>query len=137
MDLLCGCGCRTYKVSKIRGDVRKLSSLYLCKVKECVDDVKKICKDAVETKCRKGENIECKEELQKECKTIYNNVCKNEKKKVCKTVYTEQCTPSYKPSYGAHANKCQRIPQEVCEYKTGKVCEKVPEHKCENKKVTQ
>ena len=54
MDLLCGCGCRTYKVSKIRGDVRKLSSLYLCKVKECVDDVKKICKDAVETKCRKG-----------------------------------------------------------------------------------
>ena len=115
----------------------QLIFFYQFQVKECVDDVKKVCKDVVETQCRKGENIECKEELQKECKTIYNNVCKNDKKKVCKTVYKEQCTPTYKPSYGAPANNCHKVPEEVCEYKTQKVCQKVPENKCENKKVTK
>ena len=59
------------------------------KVKQCVDDVKQVCHDVIETRCRKGENIECKEELKKECKTVYNNVCKNIKKKVCKTIYKE------------------------------------------------
>ena len=34
VDLLCGCGCRTYKV------------------KECVNGVRNVCKDVVDTRCR-------------------------------------------------------------------------------------
>ena len=53
-------------------------------MKVCVEDMKRVCQDVIDTRCRVGENIECKEEIKQECKTVYNDVCHNEKKKVCK-----------------------------------------------------
>ena len=35
----------------------------LVQVKICVDDVKKVCKDVVDTRCRKGQTIECRDEI--------------------------------------------------------------------------
>ena len=36
----------------------------LVQVKICVDDVKKVCKDLTDTRCREGETIECRDEIQ-------------------------------------------------------------------------
>ena len=35
----------------------------LVQVKICVDDVKKVCKDVTDIRCREGETIECRDEI--------------------------------------------------------------------------
>ena len=35
----------------------------LVQVKICVDDVKKVCQDVLDTRCREGETIECRDEI--------------------------------------------------------------------------
>jgi hypothetical protein len=111
VDLLCGCGCRTFDI------------------KTCVADEKKICKDVTYTKCSHKENVECKDEFKEECKTIYNDVCDKIKKKVCKTEYREECKPVYKPpTYNTPAQKgkeCKKVPEEKCQYVDEKKCHKV------------
>ena len=56
----------------------------LLQLKVCVEDVRRVCQDVIDTRCRHGEKIECKEEIKQDCKTVYNDVCRQEKKKVCK-----------------------------------------------------